>query len=142
MRFKDRYIGVTDRPCIIVGERPGRQRTGAANGEAFHGNRTGDFIEQLVKGKQNIILTNAQQEYYPGRLRLNSSEHACGFDQLQRLIERWVPNRVICLGKYAQTVVGLIQLPEDCSVTHLPHPSWTLRFNKPQNAYHETLQHN
>lgn len=142
MLFKDRYIEVTERPVIIVGERPGRQRPKDSNQECFHGNRTGDFVESVIDGMKNIILTNTQQEYYSGSLRLTGTEHVNGITALTALIRKVNPKRVICLGKYAhESVMNIVHFRQDCEVTSLPHPSWTLRFNKDKKVYYEALQH-
>lgn len=142
MKFYDRHIEVTERPVIIVGERPGRQRKKDRNQQCFHGNRTGDFVESVIDGKINIILTNVQQEYYSGSLRLTGIEHVNGFYALNSLIRKMNPRHIICLGKYAhESVMCIIHLPQDCKVTSLPHPSWTLRFNKSKKLYYEALQY-
>lgn len=141
MKFKDRYIEVTERPCLIIGERPGKQRKNDQNGEVFHGNRSGDFIEKVIEGKTNIVLTNVQQVYYPGSLRLKGKEHSDGIVSLYNLISRVNPKLIICLGQYASQSLEMMPFQRDCKVISLPHPSWTLRFNKSQKPYHEALQH-
>lgn len=145
MRFKDRHIQVTGRPTIIIGERPGRQRLRDQNGLVFHGNRTGDFVEEWIKDRTNIVLTNIQQVYYPGRARFKGTEHSNGIISLHNLVARMRPKHVVCLGQYAAKCLVMIScLPEDCKVTSLPHPSYVLRFNKTEliQLYNEALQHN
>lgn len=137
--MKNRFIGITSSPTLIVGEQPGRQRKKDATGEVFHGNRTGDFIESVIVNKTNIILTNANNGY-----QLLSE----GIQDLHQLIKVHRPGRIICLGKKARKAIECIisarsnstaYLPHD-NIFYLDHPSYRLRFNIDISQYKKTLQ--
>lgn len=131
-----------------MGERPGKQRKGEETFEAFHGNKTGDFIEGLVKDHGNIILTNAinYQEYSGESIAYLQDE---GLYELKNLIQRYEPKRIIALGKVARQSIQLLEdsqigslkpIMAECYVFYLPHPSWVLRFRKDVGMYEKTIQ--
>lgn len=129
-----------------MGERPGKQRKGEETFEAFHGNKTGDFIEGLVKDHGNIILTNAvmYQEAKDEHFAYLQDE---GLSDLRALILRYEPKRIIALGKVARQSVQIMEdgtmmkdVMTECYVFYLPHPSWILRFRKDVGMYEKTIQ--
>ena len=130
--MKNRYIGVTHLPIIIVGECPGRQRKKDTVDYCFHGNRTGDFIESVIEGKTNIILTNANQ--FPKK-----QDDIRGFLDLDLVIDSYHPVKIICLGQKAKRAMEHIGNIWGSEIVYLDHPSYRLRFNKDIEDYKQQL---
>jgi hypothetical protein len=128
----NRFINVTTSPTMIVGECPGKQRKRDANNQVFHGNRTGDFIESIIEGKSNIILTNANN--FP-----QTQSTLEGAVALHKLISVYRPAKIICLGRKAKRVLGFYVFPRDVNVKYFDHPSYRLRFNKNVDEYRQQL---
>lgn len=141
--FTNRLIRVANnsRPVMIVGECPGKQRKKDQTFEVFHGNRTGDFVEKMIEGFTNLILTNVCNFQKPHTYR----ETAYQIRQLKILILEHNPHKIICLGAIAQMVVRDLGF----SITGFSHPSHVLRFNlqpeeylkKIRNEIKESLQY-
>jgi|SRR5205085_7637243 hypothetical protein len=132
--MENRFIAVKASPTIIVGECPGRQRQRNANNQVFHGNRTGDFIEALIEGKSNIILTNANN--FPA-----SQSTAQGAFELLSLILKYQPKKVILLGRKARLALDLVIDPtmRFFETKCFDHPSYRLRFNRNVEEYRQEL---
>lgn len=109
---------------MIVGQNPGRQREGQQNCQVFHGNRTGDLVEEAIEGLTNIILTNACNYQLPHEQGMDYE----GWAELRYLIQKHEPRKVICLGEVAYNVV-LRQRIKGLKIVKMVHPSWVNRFN-------------
>ena len=132
-----KLIGVTNRPTIIVGEKPNKTRMPTIH--ALIGNLTGDFVEEAIEGKTNLILTNVVNVLYHGRF--DNTYLGDGLLELLHLFETHQPKQVICLGGIAQKWVASIWRPSDCALVNLPHPSWVNRFrNKDRIDYVQALK--
>ena|SRR6478609_7162756 len=135
IRQKERFIEVTEFPTLIVGQCPGRQRREDTVDYVFHGNRTGDFIEMVIEGKKNIILTNVVNYYEVGKnFLVNEKILQKGINELSSLIEKEKPYKIICLGNYAINAVKNLE-PKNAIIYAIEHPSYVLRFQKDVNKY-------
>lgn len=132
-KFSPKIIGPIDRPTIIVGEKPGKQRVHQQSKHSLHGNRTGDFVHTAIEGLTNIILTNVTNSLYKGDFRKDETLQE-GVQELEKLFKEYLPSKVICLGAHAAKYAASISmrrhvLEKDCEVICLPHPSWVSRFH-------------
>ena len=132
-KYKTRLIGDKN-PIFIIGMCPGRQRKRHKNFEVFHGNRTGDLIEKIVKDK-NVFLTNIINFRVKGRISKEDIE--AGRQEFLNDIERLKPQKVICLGNFSYTAVSkwLKSMSRQIDVIKITHPSYILRFNKDIDIY-------
>lgn len=135
-KFEVKMIGVDTEPVMIIGQNPGRQRKGAETGIVWEGNRSGDFISDIIKDHEleNVILTNVCN--YREMTDEGVEE---GFMDICRLGEKYNVKKVICLGMVAWGVMTLEGGAENVEVVSLPHPSYILRFNKDREAYIDRL---
>lgn len=140
MKKEPKFIDVTERPIIIVGEKMGKQRLGQ-NRYALEGNGTGDFVHEAIGDRQNIILTNIVNYFYPGDFKHTGPEIAEGISDLIHLIEEHQPSKIICLGNIAAMYTRSIRIiPSDCVVVEMRHPSWVNRFkSKERHEYIKLL---
>lgn len=146
IKFQPSLKAVGKRPILIVGERPGKQRLGTAEQKAFHGNKSGDFIEEIIKDYGNIVITNAINFQETEFESLNDLILDGAYD-LRQLIKKYEPKRIIALGKRARLTIDNITdngnssiLADDCFVFYLPHPSFVLRFRKDIGMYQKTIE--
>lgn len=136
IKFRDKSIGTIDHPVLIVGQNPGRQRTGEKTHVVWEGNRSADLLEWVLKSQTNIYLTNIcnYQDITSGRLEEGKYD-------LQVLVMQLEPSKIICLGQYSYDIVSemykqLLLWPVGITnIRKLPHPSWIARFNKDRLAY-------
>lgn len=126
VKKKPKYIGAISRPIIIVGEKMGQQRTGSDT-YALEGNRTGDFVHEAIDDRENIVLTNIDNHFYPGIFDHKSPTLGIGIADLIELFEEVNPSKIITLGSIAKEYIASIVT--DCEVINLPHPSWINRFH-------------
>lgn len=135
LEFKTRRIEIEDSPVFICGMCPGRQRKNDQNREVFHGNRTGDLVEQVIKGKKNIFLTNVFNYRIDGKITKDIIR--IGVLELRNELLKQKPYKVIALGNFAYEHV--LELIKDTglhlNIVKLQHPSYILRFNKPKDLY-------
>lgn len=141
MKFKDVLVNVTARPVFIVGQNPGRQRKDQQTHRVWEGNRSGDYLMDIIERFElsNVFLTNAcnYQQW--------TDEHlAEGIDDLELNIQKYQPRRIICLGKKASDAINFIMMRDNVLIQHqdiieLPHPSFILRFNKDKTLYESAL---
>jgi uracil-DNA glycosylase len=136
MKFSPRFIEPLLAPVMIVGLCPGRQRKKDQNFLVFHGNRTGDLVEEIIKDQDNIILTNTSNWIKQDQHKLSAHE---GAKDLIDIVSRFKPRKIICLGTYAFNFVN--DRGFTVPIVHLPHPSWVLRFNKDKNNYIKKFKH-
>ena len=103
----------------------------------FHGNKTGDLVEKAIDGKSNIILTNACNWQQPTYLDWNE-----GAMDLEKLLDKYKPCKIICLGMVAANTVTqqLGNLMYSPKVEILAHPSYVIRFNLNPSTYTERLR--
>lgn len=143
MRFKSRHLNPTgtDNMVFIIGESPPkRQRKKDVNWEVFHGTRTGDFIEELVKDHWNVFLTNIC--LHQNKTELNVQ---IGINQLEREFHELPPRAIVLLGGFAKKHFDLhfknkYWILRETQIHYLPHPSWVLRFNKDNSKSKFTKQ--
>ena len=104
--FKPREINVTNNPVFIIGMSPGKQRRKDCNKEVFHGNRTGDFVEQIIEieGINNIFLTNVLNFTVGEPIKEKYIKD--GLEELSDDLKRLKPYKVICLGNFAHLSVS------------------------------------
>lgn len=123
-------------PCVLVlGERPGRQRYDTKEQKAFHGNRTGDFIEKICFAIPiPIILSNAYNYQVDS---LKDIDEDVAMQDLHRLLDDYNICGIVCLGQVAHDILKKFMSKQECKLSHvtLEHPTPILRFNKDLVTY-------
>ncbi len=132
IKFKTRWINKINNkePIMIVGICPGKQRKNKQNQLVFSGNRTGDFIEKILKNGTNIYLTNIFNYLIDKKITLEIVQN--GLEELRDDILTLKPYRIIALGNFAYNYCKEIT---NISIIKLYHPSYILRFNKNKMEY-------
>ena len=132
--YSYRKIEVSEKPIFIIGLSPGRQRLKERNYEVFHGNQSGDLIEEIIKDKVNILLTNIFNYYVD---EITSDLINEGLLNVLKLIKIHKPYKVICLGNFSFQHVSKLIKDEDLDIelTKLQHPSFIIRFKKDRKQY-------
>lgn len=140
MKFKSRLINIKNKNNIImiVGICPGNQKRSYQTNEVFHGNRTGDFIENLIKDIPNIYLTNVFN--YKRIKKLSKEEIEFGSKELKKEIKKIKPKKIICLGLISKEVINNIVDSTKIKIINLRHPSYILRFNNNIKKYKEEFK--
>lgn len=138
IKFKTRNINITKNPIFIIGQCPGNQRKADSNKQVFHANRTGDFIEKIIKNKKNIYLTNLFNYLIDGDITDEIIKK--GLSELIKDIKKYKPRKLIVLGNIAFNAINkstsaYTTLP----ITSMRHPSFILRFNKDKRWYKTRL---
>lgn len=127
LKFKPKFIKVKKKPVLIVGQNPGRQRSGDT-GVVWEGNRSAFLLEEALEDRKNIILTNVcnYQQVTPSRLKR-------GVSDVVDMVRDYRPRMVLCLGKlsYNESRQALNK-SEMYNIQYLPHPSFVLRFYNDQ----------
>lgn len=133
IKFKPKFIGLIENPIIIVGEKPGRTRDNSTY--SLQGNKTGDFIDEAIGNKTNIILTNIVNHFYHGKF--DDQYVGEGVLDLMNLIETYTPRKIITLGEHAKKwTLSIVDIK--CPIISMSHPSWINRF---QSKYrHEYIK--
>jgi uracil-DNA glycosylase len=116
---------------------PGKQRRRDRNHEVFHGNRTGDLVEEVVGDYGNVFLTNVFNYWTHGKIKKEII--LLGMKELKEDIKFFEPQKIICLGNFAFDKVCSIEGLK-MTIIKLPHPSYILRFNKDIENYKERLK--
>ena len=119
IKFIPTFIGISENPTIIVGEKPGKTRNNSF--QALQDNDAGDFINEAISGHKNIILTNVVNLLYKGPFDRNIGI-ADGVLDLISLVEQFAPRKIITLGDYAKEYVSSIKT--QCKIVSMPHPDW------------------
>lgn len=134
MKFEDKPISIFRRPVIVVGQNPGRQRKGQETGVVWEGNRSADFLMDVIERYElsNLYLTNIcnYQDMTTDRLLEGVLDFIDTCVKLQ-------PRKVVALGKIAYDTLSVGKPP--LPVQYVPHPSFILRFNKDRQAYTRQL---
>lgn len=131
--FKAREIGMVnfEDVVMVVGMCPGRQRKKDVNCEVWHGNRSGDLMEEAVAGAKNLYLTNVFNYRTTRELKDSKTLIEKGVSELLSDIRRMKPVKIICMGNFAYNhVFELISPRSKIKIVKLPHPSFVIRFNK------------
>ena len=129
---------------FLVGQNPGKSRLKVKR--ALEGNRTGDFIQSLLKehGLTNVYLTNVCQDT---QLTIQNTQE--GAWALYHDVERLEPKYIVLMGAAAQKYAILppsyirhVSLGTAKTVVAMPHPSHVLRFNKADQIklYHKLFK--
>jgi hypothetical protein len=127
---------------FVVGFCPGRQRKKDANNEVFHGNKTGDLVEKLIKGKENIYLTNVFNVYLKDE-KITSDIVKEGVEELRDDVIKYKPVKVIALGTVAADTAEKISNEKGMhkfKIVKLKHPSFIMRFKKGVKEYEEKFK--
>lgn len=141
MKFKPRLIKIGLSPLLIVGDRPTKQRDEDQNYVPFHGTRVGDMIEEAVKDYENVILTYAIN-YTSTRetKKMLDDRYYEGKEDLEHLINRYKPFRILCLGRQAMDLINdLILFDENVFIYCLPSPDEIFRTRKDTGVYERVL---
>lgn len=125
IKFEPKLIKLCNRPRIIVGEKPNKTRDNSKF--SLVGNRTGDFVAEVIGERENIILTNVVNYLYEGKFdrKRHLDEGIC---DLIELIETYNPIKIITLGGIADEFASSLTKPDDCGFFRMPHPSYINRF--------------
>ncbi len=136
MKFQTRLLKPSKKKKVmIVGMCPGRQRKRVKKVIVFHGNKTGDFVEEILKDQENIFLTNIFNEYVD---KIDDLIIQNGLFKLERDIENHKPEVIICLGRFAQKYVDKMNIV-NIRIHFILHPSYIIRFGKDKNIYKESI---
>ncbi len=133
-KFEKKRIRVSSKPIMIIGVKPGKQRMGERTYKVWEGNRSGDFINNIVKDLKNILLTNVCNYKDP-----TPPKRTLGIYELISDIKINKPRKIICLGKHPFNIVKQYKLDEKFKTVKLLHPSYVLRFNKDVKNYRKKL---
>lgn len=131
-KYETVTLGKFDHGVFIVGQCPGSQRSKDKNFKVFHGNRTGDFVEEVLQGKSNIYLTNAFNYYVWQEDDLKPYVET-GYVELKADVDRLKPRKIVCLGTAAHKQVARLKL--GIPVITIKHPSYILRFSGDKSDY-------
>ena len=132
MKYQTRLLNPSKKKKVmIIGMCPGRQRKRVKRQIVFHGNKTGDFIEDILKGQENIFLTNVFNEYVE---KIDDIIIKNGLFKLERDIENHKPKLIICMGRFAEKHVAKLGI-ENIPIISIVHPSYIIRFGKDKNIY-------
>lgn len=134
IKFTPKYIGVTQHPIIIVGEKPNKTRDNSTF--SLQGNRTGDFVSEAIGDRTNIILTNVVNLLYSGKFDRKTGL-ADGILELIEMIEKHQPRKIICLGAIAAEYINSIKI--NIRLIKLPHPSFINRFLSSERDFYVKL---
>ena len=136
LKFQDKQINVTTKPVMLVGQNPGKARTGPDTGIVWESNRSADLLNEIVEGISNLYLTNLVNYQI-----INPAVIEEGLEDLTQTIKTYSPSKIICLGglsyRYVTKLVNDLGL--DIPVFGLRHPSFIVRFNKDRDAYANEL---
>jgi hypothetical protein len=139
---REHNIKEPENVTFIVGFCPGTQRKKDANKQVFHGNKTGDLVEKLIKGKQNIYLTNVFNVYLKEE-KITSTIVKEGAEELRDDVVKYKPVKVIALGTVAADTVEKISNEKGMhkfKLVKLRHPSFVMRFKKGVKEYEEEFK--
>lgn len=132
-KFKTKQIMLGKSPVFIVGLNPGKQRKGHETGVVWEGNRSGDYLTDVLERYEvvNVYLTNICNYQKP-----DEEKSLEGVVDLVRDVERLRPRKIIALGDYVYAV-----LSKNCPVNLVKvlHPSYVLRFNRDRSEYEKQL---
>jgi uracil-DNA glycosylase len=153
VRYMPKCQDLGKNPVFIVGMCPGKQRKNADTKIVWEGNRSGDFISEILKDRKNLYFTNGINFFVNGKI--GKDKRQFGRDELYADMVKYDPSKVICLGDFAAKAVdaciaraeaqhkarikqdrpGLYGVP----VIKMTHPGYVLRFNKGKDEYAKEL---
>lgn len=136
IEYSPKTVGDLKNPVFIVGLGPGLQRKGSKTHLAWEGNRSGDLVQEAIKGLSNIYLTNVMNYYVKGEI--SADVISKGVEQLRKDIEKYKPAKIICMGDFAFNHVRIINPSGE--VIKFKHPSYLIRFQKPKKLYIKELK--
>jgi uracil-DNA glycosylase len=130
VKFRTKAINVKSGLTLIVGQNPGRQRNGCNTGVVWEGNRSGDYITQLLAEIQadNVYLTNVCNYQVMTAERIRE-----GLNDIRDVILEFEPERIICLGDFSYKLIKSMDV--NVETVKLYHPSYVLRFNRDREEY-------
>lgn len=132
IKYKTKNTGITANPIFIVGMCPGKQRKKNQTRIVWEGNRSGDLMTRIIRGKKNLFLTNAFNYYVDGDVPENIIDEG-KFDLLED-IYRYNPRKVLCFGEVARKTIKELDVVK-CPIKLFKHPSYILRFNLDKEKY-------
>ena len=137
IKFKPRKIKISSNPTFIIGENPGKPLKSQEQHEVWRGNRCARLINEAIKGKSNIYLTNIYNWYFKDcddkeKLILD------GISELKNDLDKFQPTKIICLGQFAFDVIS--NLDYIAEISFFSHPSYIFRFNKNKKQYIKNLR--
>lgn len=124
MKFKPMTISANKHATIIVGECPGEQRP--VTNVCWENNRSANFLHNhVLYGLTNLVLTNAS--LYKKTLTAEALEE--GARDLEKLILKYLPKKIILLGDTARQLQPRIREIYTGALYFFNHPSFVLRFD-------------
>ncbi len=126
--------GVLNKPVFIVGMWPGRQRYSLQSRRVWEGNRSADFIQEILEGQTNLYLTNITN-FRVAQMTDNLIKK--GLKKLLTDIKELKPRRIICLSNFTYSTLRREKVKT--KLIRLPHPSFILRFNRSRELYRGML---
>lgn len=141
VKYETREIGVIKNPVFVVGQCPGKiyRKALVKNKDkkiVFYGNRTGDLVEEMIVGVDNLFLTNVLNYYVKGKI--TADQVKLGLQELKNDVKRLQPRKIVCLGKFAALHVHSFDF--NVPVIELRHPSYVIRFNEDRVKYTELFK--
>ena len=133
MKFKTKKTSELLNPIFIVGINPGKQRREFKTKIVWEGNKSGDYINNLIKSIPNLYLTNICNFS-----KLNNKNIYKGLLKLTYDILYYSPIKIVCLGNIPTYCCSKINIL-DIKIVSLKHPSYILRFNKNKRQYEQKL---
>jgi len=130
---------------FIVGLYPGNIRKSCKEKLVFHGNKSGDFIEKILKNERDLYITNLCNikitDETSDTLKYRLLD--IGRKILLNDIKDANPLKILCLGKDVKHDVDIIikKLNMNIPVIEIEHPSYILRFNKNKVKYKNKILH-
>lgn len=124
---------------MIIGFGPGKQRKTEQTLNVWEGNKSGDIMQEILKGRKDYFLTNAQNWY----VHADVVPEKCwedGFKELQADTDRIQPVRILAFGNVAAKAAHRLTVPKECKIYEFVHPSYIVRFNKDRKKYIKEVQ--
>jgi uracil-DNA glycosylase len=129
IKFQNKKINIIKNPIFIIGINPGNQRKFEQTNIVWEGNRSADFLLSILQNIDNLFLTNL----YNYQDKCIKKYIIDGLNDLQKNINLYNPNKIICLGNIVFYYVQ--KLKYDKKIINFYHPSYILRFKKDKIKY-------
>lgn len=126
IKFSPIEIEITKNPIFIVGMYPGRQKP--LTKIVWQGNRSGNFLYDLMPNFSNVFITNITNYSIDG-YEVTQDMIDDGMKELQADIDKHQPKKIICLGKFTSKHVRELKLDPNIVIVDMNHPAYLLRFN-------------
>ena len=130
VKHKIREINPKIGCTIIIGQNPGKATKNQTEFVCWMGNRAAKLVNRAIEGLDNIILTNVCNY-----TTITEEGFKEGMEDILKLVDKYRPSKVICLGEYSYYEVSKflmaydLRLNYDISIYKVHHPSYVFRFS-------------